>query len=643
MQPALLSLVNALPEKRRQRLEGSWAGSFRREFFARLREQPFAVLYSVEPSRPNVAVNVLVGLEMLKAGHGWSDEELFDHFHYDLQVRFALGYDSLDDGDCELRSLYNFRHRLSQYNQAHGTNLLAEAFVDVTDQQIQQFAVQTGQQRMDSTQIASNIVALTRLQLMVEAVQRLQRLLTADERPRYAETLAPYLAESAGHYAYRVRGQAAVAEHSQALAQVLYRLLADLQAEHAQERPYQVALRFFSEQCRVEHDTVCLKTHAEMTGGNLQSLDDLEATYRQKHGVTYRGYVANVCETCEPGNPLQLITQVAVAPNNVGDSTLLAASMPELSQRTALHTLYTDGGYGGPESDPVLRAQGVQLLQTGISGPPPTPEHLHLADFAIAQNAQGQPMALTCPRGQTLAVTPSPRGQCYNARFDSPACQACPLRQAEQCPPHRFLKQRGHLLRLTQAEVDTAVRRRHSQQLRSGQHNRRAAVEATVRSLKHPFRAGKLPVRGLFRVTCLMLGSAAMTNVRRIQRYLAGPPQPVPNPEPDGPDRPAHKADHAPATPLTRLANLAHLRAGTWRRAARIPASLPLACASRYQPCPPPDGTFFQGSQLSQPFSGPIAMTTTTTPTRPPGKTQNRTFRRPPIFPALFGVYTHPT
>ena len=34
------------------------------------------------------------------------------------------------------------------------------------------------------------------------------------------------------------------------------------------------------------------------------------------------------------------------------------------------------------------------------------------------------------------------------------------------------------------------------------------------------FPAGKLPVRGLFRVTCMMIAATAMTNVRRIQRYV---------------------------------------------------------------------------------------------------------------------------
>jgi hypothetical protein len=191
LQPALISNVNELPEKRRRRLGESWAGTFRREFFSRLKEKAFAVLYSDVPSRPNVPVNVPVSLDTLKAGYGWSDDELYDHSSYDLRVRYAVGYEGLAEGDFELRTLCNFRRRLSQYNLEHGTNLLAAAFTDITDQQLTTLAVRTGQRRMDSTQIASNIVIMSRLQLTVEARQRLHHLLSGTDRARYAELLAP--------------------------------------------------------------------------------------------------------------------------------------------------------------------------------------------------------------------------------------------------------------------------------------------------------------------------------------------------------------------------------------------------------------------------------------------------------------------
>jgi len=70
LQPVLISNVNDLPEKHRKRLESSWAGVFYRETFCRLDERPFEVLYADFPSRPNIPVNVLVGLESLKADFG---------------------------------------------------------------------------------------------------------------------------------------------------------------------------------------------------------------------------------------------------------------------------------------------------------------------------------------------------------------------------------------------------------------------------------------------------------------------------------------------------------------------------------------------------------------------------------------------
>ena len=51
--------------------------------------------------------------------------------------------------------------------------------------------------------------------------------------------------------------------------------------------------------------------------------------------------------------------------------------------------------------------------------------------------------------------------------------------------------------------------------------NHMLAVEATMRSVKHPFRNGKVPVRGNPRVSMVIIASAAMVNLRRIHRYQA--------------------------------------------------------------------------------------------------------------------------
>jgi hypothetical protein len=81
-------------------------------------------------------VNVLVGLEVLKAGFGWSDADLYENYCFNLQVRYALGYDRLGDGDFAIRTLYYFRERLSKHYLASGANLLEQVFEQVTDAQL---------------------------------------------------------------------------------------------------------------------------------------------------------------------------------------------------------------------------------------------------------------------------------------------------------------------------------------------------------------------------------------------------------------------------------------------------------------------------------------------------------------------------
>jgi Transposase DDE domain/Transposase domain (DUF772) len=519
-QPALISAASELPEKQRKRLENSWAGPFYQEFFSRIDEETFAVLYSGKGSRPNVAVNVLVGLEAMKAGFGWSDEELYERYCYDLQVRYALGYDRLGDGDFEIRTLYYFRERLSRYNAEKGINLLEKAFEAITDAQLVKLKVRTGMQRMDSTQIASNIVSASRLQLLVEAVQRVERILNERDRGRLAETLTPYTQDSAGHYTYRVKGKEAVQEHLQKIGQTIHTLLMELKSDYGLESPYQVLERIFAENFDLVESNPRPKENSAITSGCLQSVDDLEATYRTKGTGHYKGYVANVSETCDPANELQLITKVQVAPNNVDDAQLLAEALPDLKKRTGVDTMITDGGYGGSVSDAALQEQVVTLIQTAIRGLQPNPDKFHLADFDLREDEQGHPAGLTCPQGQTVALMSTRTGG-WQARFDPAICATCPFQQAGRCPTQPHKRDPRYLLAFTPKEVVSAKRRKQYLAHKGDGHNLRSAVEACMRSLKHPFPGGKLPVRGQFRVTCMAIASAATINVRRIQRYLA--------------------------------------------------------------------------------------------------------------------------
>jgi hypothetical protein len=287
---------------------------------------------------------------------------------------------------------------------------------------------------------------------------------------------------------------------------------------YAAEPVYQVLERVFDEHFQVEQTGVVTKPNEALSAAGMQSPDDLEATYREKRSRGYQGYVANLSETCDPQNPLQLITKVQAASNNTDDSQLLIEALPNLKERTELETIYTDGGHGGREADTVLQEQNVEHIQTAIRGRSPNPEILHLADFQIKLNQDGKPVKVTCPQGQTIAVQTNSQKKAFVAHFGAEVCQSCAL--AGKCPVLPGKRDPRHHLRFTQAEAQAAERRRRSLEQQKEGRNLRAAVEATVRSVKHPFPAGKLPVRGKFRVACMLIGSAVMSNVRRIQRYL---------------------------------------------------------------------------------------------------------------------------
>ena len=513
----LTSNVEELPEKLRKHLDTSWSGVFYREVFCRLDEAPFAVLYADCPSRPNIPVNVLVGLECLKAGNGWTDEEMLDEFGYDVQVRYALGYRQLGEGDFDERTLYYFRERLSRYMQETGINLLDQAFEQVTDRQIAAFHLKTGKQRMDSTQVASNIRSMGRLQLLVEVLQRVYRMLSEEDQGRYAEGFAPFIQGHAGQYVYHLKGQD-TSEHLQKIGELMVHLLSELQPGYAQEPVYQVLERVFGEHFRVEEKVLKAKNDQELSASSLQSPDDLEATYRQKGQKSYQGYVANLTETCDPENDLQLVTKVQVASNHTEDAELLVEAIPGLKERTKLDVLYTDGGYGSPAADRTLQEKKVEQIQTAIRGRIPGTEKLNLSDFKIKQAESGKPTRITCPQGQTVEVHSSSQRKGFVAHFEAEICQACPFLQ--KCPAQRGKRDLRFHLRFNQKQVHMSQRRQRSLIHREEGRNLRAAIEATVRSVKHPFPAGKLPVRGRFRVTCMVIGSALVSNVRRIQSYL---------------------------------------------------------------------------------------------------------------------------
>ena len=530
-QQRMFTAVDQLPATARKHLEKSWAHVFYQEYFCKLDETVFSVLYSKKHSRPNTPINILVGFETLKSGFGLSDERLYDHFMFDLKFRFALGLRDFDEGNFELRTIYNFRSALSAYEQEHGVNLIHKASEQLTDEQLNQFQIKTGLQRMDSTMVQSNIRKMSRLQLLVEIIHRFYRMLSEEEKQAHGELFASYVKEDSLHYCYRVNRD----EIEERLVQVgkdLSAMLERFKKVHGEEKVYQHAFRVFGEHFRLEQECIVVREAKELGGNTLQSPDDEQATFRTKSRESSRGYGANLIETCDEENDLQLITRMNVAPNITDDQKLLAEDIENLKERIEFDELYTDAGYTGETAAEATTKNQVTQHVSAIKGRKKEKTGLGLEDFAVTRNGEGTVTAITCPHGQNGELRESKNDNRYTAGFSAAACQTCPL--IDQCPAKRLKKRPLFVLRFTTTDLRVAATRKQVAQTGKEITNKRASIESTVRSVIHPFGGHlcKLPVRGQPRITSMIVLSAMMVNIRRITGYLF--PEDGSKPIPDG-------------------------------------------------------------------------------------------------------------
>lgn len=148
----------------------SWHNQFYAHICSRIEESVFADLYDEHAGVPNAPITLLVSMMVLKEAFGWSDAQLFEHCRFHLLVRKALGLTNLDDPVPSASTYYLFRKRVYEYDQAHATELMSQAFSRLTGEQLATFEVDGEQLRMDSKLFGSNIAWYSRYEVIHESL-----------------------------------------------------------------------------------------------------------------------------------------------------------------------------------------------------------------------------------------------------------------------------------------------------------------------------------------------------------------------------------------------------------------------------------------------------------------------------------------
>lgn len=516
-QQDIFGLEARLPRHTWELLKESQEYAFYEEIFCRIPEPIFAQLYDDSPAtRPNAPVNRLVGALILQHMRDWTFEELIDRLTFDLKVRAALGMWTLEETAFCRATLFNFQNRMRDHMGATGQDLFQAVFDLLTQEQLERFDLKSTTQRCDSTQIGSNIRVFTRIELLVEVVLRMWRALGEAGQARYAEQFDLYVkAKTSGQFLYRLRRS----EFEAALERLghFYAWMAEaLKAEYENTEIHRIVCRLFAEQFTRVKEKVAIRPGTEIRSDSLQSPDDLDATYREKDGESFHGFVLHATETADPENPLQLVTDVAVEPNNRDDSRILHDRLPAMKEKTPdLAELHTDATYASEENDRQEAELAIAHVQTAIRG------HVSPAPMHIERDDSGG-FRIRCFAGHMVHGGHTPTR--FKAAFPASVCAGCPF--ATQCPAQRMARG-GRTHYFTEDHLLRQVRHRRLHELPEERQTLRANVEATMRQFNAPCRNGKLRTRGLHagrRYGFLRALGINFGRIYRHQRRLVSPP-----------------------------------------------------------------------------------------------------------------------
>ena len=471
-------------------------------------ENNFKPLYSEKASRPNVAVNILVSALILKELKGISFDELMESVMFDLRFKAALGLVSIDEVPFSRGTLFNFQNRILEHEQQTGINLIEQVFDTLTAKQIKQLSLKTDIQRTDSTLISSNIRKYSRIQLLIEVLIRLERILDETDKQLIGEQLQAYLKTGSDKYVYGLKSNELPRELEK-LGKVYHAVHTQISGEdkYTGQKEFINFVRVYKEHFVVVNQEISSKPTEELNSGMLQSPDDQDATYRKKKEQHSKGYTINGTETANPDNPLQLITDIAVNPNNIDDPQILYNRIDKIKEKTPeINEIHTDGGFGSEDNDKKLEALKITQITTAVRGRESEIEK------KIGQTGQSPDVYMVeCPH-QTAVSTPTK--QRYKVRFDLNICKECPLKEKCQIFKNKgryYFNHESYLLGKRNSNIKNIPKERRKI---------RPNVEALMKEFKTRTRNGKTKVRGRFKTSLFAFNAGIAINFGRIFRYI---------------------------------------------------------------------------------------------------------------------------
>ncbi len=521
------SFDRILTEKTRDRLLNGWPGVFRHVILELMPVDALGGHFDPTMGRPTKELYSIAGLLFLQEFMDWTKDEALDAYSFNMNVHYALNLEPVAH-DISKRTL-------ERYINLFEVDGLAKIVMDtVTVKLVDVLGTKIDKQRLDSTHIFSNMASFGRTRLMGVAIKRfftqLKRHSKADYdaldeslRERYAPGVNQLFADTKKDSQSRqlLRQQVADDMH------YLVKRFADNDEQNNRDT-YKALKRIFYEQCEVHEDKVVIN---KKTGGNvMQNPSDAGATYDGHKGS---GYQAQLSETCNPENEVQLVTCVIPQTAAEPDANAVGEVLDDLTVNELLpDDLLADTSYTGDENVQLAEEKGVELVGPvpSGSGKPKTDdqeyEQLNIDDFNVDEETEE---VVCCPAGHKPESSEhnSQTGKTKTVMPES-SCSQCEY--VEQCPVKKT--RNGYQIEHTAKDRRIAGRRRETAtEVFKERYKTRGGIEATNSGVKRKTGLGQLRVRGkpaVFHAIYLkvagwnILRASACAKMREIVRERAG-------------------------------------------------------------------------------------------------------------------------
>jgi len=480
-----------LSPKRRELLDNSWAGLFKKELLCELPVSKVTPFFNDDFGRPTKELHTVLGALVLQQAHDLTDEETVNQLAFNIQWHYALNITEESDSAKYIcpKTLWNMRSIVVD------NALDAIIFDHITDRLAKVFKVNTDNQRIDSVHIKSNMRRLGRIGIFTSTINKFLSNLKRGHKELFDTIDKGIIDKYQPKESLKCFSMVKPSESAKTLASVsadLFTLVAQFKDNPEVKRmhSYKLLERVLKEQCNLSDDgkAVELKRPKEIPSDSLQNPSDPDATYSGHKG---QGYQVQVMETyCKDEErkekSLNLITHIEVEPAHESDANALMPAIESSKERgLAPVELLADTLYGSDENCKEAEKLSVEVISPAKGA---KEEGISLSDFEV--NEKGD--VVSCPQGHTPVRTKTKKTR-HTVAFDSQNCCTCPFQGI--CPVKQG--RRCRYLRYTDKEMRLAKRRAYEQTDEFKDRYRwRAGSEATMSEYDRKTGVKHLRVRG---------------------------------------------------------------------------------------------------------------------------------------------------